>query len=163
MFAQIGVDVEWRIVGSSCPEDALLVSFDRETPASFYPGALAYALPYEGLQIHVFYDRIQATVNQARVRYLLAHVLAHEITHMLEGVLRHSSTGVMKAQWDNKDYEQMAWKPLPFTPDDVVLIHDGLIRRAQKLSLSQKHASDQLKLGISPPQGGHDPATLAAH
>jgi hypothetical protein len=32
-----------------------------------------------------------------------AVVLAHEITHVLEGTRRHSSTGIMKARWDNHD------------------------------------------------------------
>ena len=116
MFAGIGVRIEWRHTGPSCPADALQVSLDSPTPASFYPYAFAYALPYEGTHIHVFYDRVQAAVVPGRVQQLLAHVLAHEITHILEGVVRHSTSGVMKAPWDADDYQQMAWKPLAFAP-----------------------------------------------
>jgi hypothetical protein len=62
----------------------------------------------------------------------LAHVLAHEITHILQGVSRHSESGVMKATWDQRDFEKMAWKPLTFTERDVMLIHFGLEARAAR-------------------------------
>jgi len=32
----------------------------------------------------------------------------------------------MKAQWTGADYQQMNWKPLRFTDEDVMLIHSGL-------------------------------------
>jgi hypothetical protein len=49
-------------------------------------------------------------------------VLVHEITHILQGVDRHSESGIMKAQWTIDDYRAMASKPLSFTPLDVKLI-----------------------------------------
>src|SRR5580698_9505171 len=56
---------------------------------------LAYALPYEGTHIVIFYDRAQAAMPDPEgVAQLLAHVLAHEVTHVLEGVSRHSAEGV---------------------------------------------------------------------
>jgi hypothetical protein len=51
--------------------------------------------------------------------------MVHEITHIQQGVDRHSNSGVMKARWTDKDYAAMAWKPLPFTPEDILLIHLG--------------------------------------
>jgi len=61
-------------------------------------------------------------------------VLVHEITHILQGVDRHSAQGVMKAQWDDNDYSAMAWKPLPFSPIDVELINRGLATRVARTS-----------------------------
>jgi hypothetical protein len=162
MFAGIGVNLEWRPTGQSCPADALLVSLDSETPPCFYPSALAYALPFEGTHIHVFYDRVQLAVSPRRVPRLLAHVLAHEITHILEGVVRHSTSGVMKAPWDQNDYQQMAWKPLSFAAVDIYLIYRGVAARAIRLSASPK-AADQVELGTRSPEEGHGPGTLAAH
>ena len=52
--------------------------------------------------------------------------MAHEITHLLEVVARHSQTGVMKAHWDAHDFMQMALTPLPFDPVDIFLIQRSL-------------------------------------
>ena len=57
---------------------------------------------------------------------LLAHVLAHEISHILQGTDQHSARGVMKALWDINDYLRMARHPLPFTDLDIQLIYRGL-------------------------------------
>ena len=56
----------------------------------------------------------------------VAHVLVHEITHVIEGVTRHSASGIMKARWDTRDYFDMRRKPLSFAQEDVNLIYDGL-------------------------------------
>jgi len=83
----------------------------------------------------VFYDRINHLVGgDLRTPALLAHVLVHEITHVLEGVDRHSETGVMKALWTEADYVQMRAKPLPFTDWDIQLIHKGLESRGARLA-----------------------------
>ena len=94
------------------------------------PGAMAYALPYEGTHIVVFYDRV--TKKPGNVSILLGHVIAHEVTHILQGVARHSESGVMKANWTGADYQQMSREPLQFTDHDVLLIHRGL--KARELS-----------------------------
>ena len=60
---------------------------------------------------------------------LLAHVLVHEIAHNLQRAERHSKTGIMKAEWTSGDYTQMAFKPLAFEPQDVLLIRLGLANR----------------------------------
>ena len=62
---------------------------------------------------------------------ILAHVMVHEITHVLQGVSRHSESGVMKATWTMKEYGEMLPKPLPFTDDDVLLIRLGLERQGR--------------------------------
>jgi hypothetical protein len=131
IFAEISVKIEWRRQ-NSCPAEALLISISNSTPADLLPGALAYALPYEGTHIVVFYDRVQKTVEPGAAPYLLGHVLAHEITHILQGVNRHSVSGVMKAHWESDDFLQMKWRPLGFTEEDVTLIHLSLDTRASR-------------------------------
>jgi hypothetical protein len=135
MFAKIGVEIDWRSLGTSCPARALVVSLETQEPDRFFPHAFGYAQPYEGTHIHVFYDRVQKAVGPSRVRYLLAHVLAHEITHMLEGTVRHSETGIMKAHWDVEEYTDLHWKPLEFAPEDIDLIYLGLASRARTVAL----------------------------
>lgn len=131
IFAGIGVKIEWHRQ-NACPADALPVSISNSTPAGLLPGALAYALPYEGTHIVVFYDRVQKTVEPGTAPYLLGHVLAHEITHILQGVNRHSASGVMKAHWEGDDFLKMKWRPLSFTEEDVTLIHLSLDARASR-------------------------------
>ena len=97
MFAGIDVEIDWR--SRDCPADAIHITLQMLTSPSQEPGALAYAMPYEGIHIMIFYDRVQKTVEPSRVPALMAHVIAHEIAHILEGISRHSKTGLMKAQW----------------------------------------------------------------
>jgi hypothetical protein len=72
-------------------------------------------------------------------------VLAHEIGHVLQGIERHSETGVMMAKWTSEDYKQMVVKPLAFTEEDVILIHNGMEGRAVQLLAmnANKKAAEQ--------------------
>ena len=133
IFDRIGVKIEWRS-GAPRREAAvegrrIIVDFSTETPDKLRPGALGYAEVYEGVKITVFYDRVR-TLTPQTAGVTLGHVLAHEITHLLEGVNRHSETGLMKAHWSVGDFARMAWKPLEFTPLDVQLIEDAFASRA---------------------------------
>lgn len=126
MFAAIGVRIEWRLgqPSISSPGGSIAIELVDQTPASLMPGALAYAKPYEGIHIQIFYDRIQRGPYQTE---RLAHVLVHEITHILQGIVRHSDSGVMKAKWTWEDERQMLDHLLSFTEADINLIHHGLL------------------------------------
>ena len=127
MFSDIGISLEWKTrepaAGSSQP---IIIELVSATPQNLMPGALAYALPYEGSHITVFLDRIETTESPAIV---LAHVIVHEITHIVQRVSRHSETGVMKPHWTSHDYSEMRRRPLPFTTEDLCLIYNGLLAR----------------------------------
>jgi hypothetical protein len=131
MFAAIEVPVEWLQNGDSCERTTgvIVITLSYKSSPADHPDAWAYALPYEGTHIVVFWDRVQQKVPAGRAPILLAHVLVHEITHILEGVSRHSESGVMKAVWDEEDMFQMIKKPLSFTAVDVQLIRHGLMTR----------------------------------
>ena len=103
MFGAIGVAINWHVGLAACPSQSIQISLSQNTPKSQRPGAYAYALPYEGTHIVVYYDRISECYQKPLVTILLAHVLVHEITHILEGISRHSISGIMKARWDNTD------------------------------------------------------------
>jgi hypothetical protein len=142
MFSQIDVQIDWR-AANSCAGlcNALTVSISDNTPANQSPGALAYALPYEGTHIVVFYDRIKGQVDGSMVPRLLAHVLVHEITHILQRVGRHSASGVMKARFNETDHFKMKGKGLGFTKEDIDLIHIGLAWRQARLAENTSIAS----------------------
>jgi hypothetical protein len=130
MFATIGIRLDWRIGEPPRTQSAqhIFIEFVTHTPANLRPRALAEALPYEGVHIRVFYDRVWSQARSLRA-VLLAHVLVHEITHVLQGIDRHSDSGVMKAVWTGEDYSEMRVGALPFAPEDVELIQLGLARR----------------------------------
>jgi hypothetical protein len=133
MFLSAGVKLEWHGEASFCKgnSDAMVVSLMTSTPKAFHPGALAYALPYEGVHIRVFYDRI-AQADPDLSPSLMAHVIVHEITHILQGIDRHSTGGIMKAVWTSSDYTQMKRGQLQFTPVDMEMIHDGFAARTAR-------------------------------
>jgi hypothetical protein len=84
-------------------------------------------MPYEGHHIVVFLDRILDARPELSTP-LLAHVLAHEITHILQGTSFHSAEGMMKVLWDHNDFAVMKIRPLAFTETDLRLIREGLAR-----------------------------------
>jgi hypothetical protein len=130
LFLSAGVRLEWHDQVSDCKghSNAMVVSFRTMTPKTFHPGALAYAFPYEGAHIEVFYDRI-AQADPALLPSLMANVIVHEMTHILQGIDRHSASGVMKALWTSSDYTLMKRGLLRFTAVDVEMIRNGFSAR----------------------------------
>ena len=124
MFSRIGIQIDWRTGEPSLrsPDSAMAIELVTNTSSALMPGAFAYAMPYEGVHIQVFYDRLTSSSTRAE---LLAHVLVHEITHILEGVDCHSESGVMKAHWTEEEVEMMRSKALPFAEEDVIRIRYG--------------------------------------
>ena len=133
MFTQAGVRIRWQS-GRPDPyqgQPLIVLSFTSNTPDKFPAGIFAYALVFEGVHIRIFVDHVVERAHRATplAAFLLAHVIVHEITHMLEGVTDHSREGIMKATWTEADIRGMVVKPLSFTPQDVRLIHRGLAAR----------------------------------
>jgi hypothetical protein len=142
MFASVGVRIDWR--WGEQPESQLLqegaiavrvtTNFELRhgrrqgySPEKFDPNSGAFALPNEGIHIVVLYDRLAWSEERPGFApVLLAHVLVHEIIHMLQGICRHSIAGIMKANWTSDDYYDMQKKTLPFASEDVELIHNGM-------------------------------------
>jgi hypothetical protein len=130
MFAQIGIRLDERFGAPprTAAKQHIGIELTTNNPPHVLPGALGSAMPFEGIHIRVFYDRIRSEVVPKSV--LLAHVLVHEIAHMLQGTDQHSESGIMKAVWTHQDRLQMLTGALPFTPQDVEMIHRGLAARA---------------------------------
>ena len=122
IFTAIGVRLVWQSKESQAASPFRIhAKFTTSIPKSSHPGALAYAEPFNGNPvITVMYDRILATAagRPRLVSALLAHVLAHEIGHILLATDSHANTGIMKALWSNADYEEMERTPMLFEPED---------------------------------------------
>ena len=136
MFAAIRVRLQWH-EPPVCPAgaaDPVFVTLQTRTPEGDFPGALGVALPREGSHAWVFYDRVlRAGPDESHVAALLAHAMAHEIAHVLQGINRHSEGGILKAHWSGTDCARMAYFPLMFTGEDALLIHHGLEERHSRL------------------------------
>ena len=136
MFLTAGVSLEWHsFAAAACQgsrqDQTVILDISTDTRPSKHVGAMAYALPYEGAHIEVLFDRIQrSAAGPTMLSAMLAHVMTHEIPHLLQGISRHSTTGVMKAHWDARDFADMARAPLPFAPEDIDLIQSGMVGRA---------------------------------
>ena len=134
LFESAGVSLEWHTDSRFCEaqrDRVIKVSLSLKTPKDLAPGALAYALPYEGVHIQVFYDRMADAGNDLRPK-LLAYVIVHEITHILQAVDRHSDSGIMMSRWGVREFARMRVGQLRFAEEDVKLIRDGLAKRAAR-------------------------------
>lgn len=133
MLQSAGIRVVWksgRPDNTACchPQVVLEYSVDR-TDRSQAPDVMAYAFPYGTGSggINILYHRIVS--KRRRPEKLLAHVIVHEVTHMLQGFGRHADNGIMKAYWTPEDYQQMESAPLAFTADDILFIQIGMAKR----------------------------------
>jgi hypothetical protein len=127
MFAKIGVRLEWIAEEHSgkFPVPAIVIEAISPAPPTAMPGVLGYAELCHGGRVTVFLDRIEQTKYPA---FVLAHVIVHELAHMVQGINRHSDAGIMKPHWTGRELLDMRSRPFPFSHEDVVLIYDGLSR-----------------------------------
>jgi len=133
-FAAAGVRTEWRAGRPTRDQlrdkTAIVINLVDRSDPGFRPDALAWTDLCEGVHITVYWDRIVGRKRPAPASVVLAHVLVHEVTHVLQGINWHAETGVMKARWTNEDYQAMRSKMLRFTRHDLELIQLGLARRS---------------------------------
>jgi len=134
MFAAASVEIDWRANSRQDAPGLIVLTIVSSGESKLSSGALAGAQPYEGTHIQVVYDRVKPAPRSVQP-YLLAHVLVHEITHILQGTARHSTTGVMKATWNTPDFQEMLNRPLPFTSNDIELIQLGLKSRSARTAV----------------------------
>jgi len=137
ILRQASVHLEWP--PGSPPADpcgptlgrSVIVVFQRSDLAlPQFADALAFTYPFalSNPKIIVQYDRLSVfgPSQIKRTSQVLGHLIAHEITHILERVDHHSGSGLMKAHWTSGDYAEMNHRSLPFDADDLMLIPLGL-------------------------------------
>jgi hypothetical protein len=128
-----GIRLDWRPDERNCAEGkGIVVTVCVVTPPDQRPGALAYALPFDGASIVLFYDRVVSAAGPVVAPSLLGHVLAHEIVHILQSVDVHSASGIMEPRWDKRDYDAMRRASLSFTQEDLNLLDRGMEWRASR-------------------------------
>jgi hypothetical protein len=127
VFADAGVRVEW-LSGKQCkyaPSGTLYLILDATAPSHFKSETMGYAQPYSsGTAVHIFYDRIRED-HRADFALVLGHAMAHEIGHVLQGVARHSESGIMKGLWSYREFGDMHLGRMRFAPEDILLLQLG--------------------------------------
>jgi len=131
VLAKAGVQVIWH---TGAPHDEqgeppITIEIRSHVPEPFHRGSFAYAEIFGGAHITILYERLEYKDGAHATTMLLAHVLAHEIAHILQSFDHHSQQGIMKAHWTHDDLVQMSRRPLRFDAEDVALIRDGLSHR----------------------------------
>jgi hypothetical protein len=143
-FAAAGIEVRWvkgRRLGEprkAASGETLTVVFDPRAPSGARPDATATTYFGEGADAntHVFYDRVARFKDPVHMPEFLGNVLAHEMTHALEGVVRHSTEGLMKPAWDVGDYGEMVGGPLPFAAVDLEMLRAHFRRQTSATALA---------------------------
>jgi hypothetical protein len=71
----------------------------------------------EGTYSNVFYAAVQKLHNDCHVSLagVLAHVMAHEVGHLLLGTNAHSPTGIMRPSWQGREFRSIVMGTLLFT------------------------------------------------
>jgi hypothetical protein len=137
IYSEIGVGVIWRSAVSAPPgcskkplHRQIVVNLAADTPRGVGDGVFAYSNPYAavGPCVTLLANRFEYGLftNPTTTGVLVGHALAHEIGHVLEGISRHSETGLMKERWSPNEVRGMRDRWLHFEDYDKRLILEGL-------------------------------------
>ena len=121
-----GVDIEWIDVGGCRTEASsfeeskwprenylLLVIAPDAFPGSATTDVMGFAPTSTGSyrRAYVFYNRIKAftqmmaeMLSDVRAGVVLGHVIAHEMGHLLMPGEAHTTVGIMRADWDRRQW-----------------------------------------------------------
>jgi len=79
----------------------------------------------------VFYHRVEqlAERKDASPAQILGHAIAHEIGHLLLGPNRHSSAGLMRAEWHREELQRASRGEMLFTPEQSEFIRTEVLAR----------------------------------
>jgi len=139
LFKKIGVRLNWHTGEPQAGQTALAIRTEQHAPESATREALA-ASRLSGstmVEITIYGDRLRRFLDAHRSLAGVAagYVLAHELAHAIQGVDRHSESGIMKAHWSDVDFHEMVFHKLAFAPVDVELINQALaIRQATQVT-----------------------------
>lgn len=141
IFDQGGIATEW-VDRSSRPDRPVMLNLRiypgrvryRPDPKAFGAALLAPAEAPSDLA-DIYYGRIEDQgFTAAGVALLLAHVMAHEVGHLLLG-REHSAIGLMRAQWSFRDMLLIRKDRLRFSQADVARLQVAVKTRSNALDV----------------------------
>lgn len=147
LFRRADIRITWERLSAEVPQDQgtdmtaaafqqpdnrpyLVVRLIRHTPATVFPGALGYSLPFahHGAHVLIFYDRVEPLAQQVdtAVDVILAHGIAHELGHVLLHSSEHSNSGMMQARWTPASWHRASEGLLAFRGEEIERMHARL-------------------------------------
>lgn len=122
IYRETGIEVLWIDAAMRDALGRLIHLIIRSTPPRPRVMGTALSNPHHtGGTAFVYHDRV-LDVAQARalgVACVLAYAMAHEVGHHLLPYPSHAIAGIMRADWDGVDFQQMGTGSLRFTPAQV--------------------------------------------
>lgn len=157
ILRQVGVQVVWWTCAGAtdmlqCEDSlqaadyrAILVPREAETKMPVSRKGLGFVLddPRHGVgrTTWLLYDRVRELSARKGVApsFLLGHVLAHELGHLLLGSAEHPASGLMRGRWQNQDLRLATQGALQFSGWEAsairAAVHDRPIERPSLLTL----------------------------
>jgi hypothetical protein len=152
IFEQAGIDTTWLLCPvvqadlkkyPTCDQTPRVTDFAlRLLPASMVEKlpdsdneAIGFAqrcpIDERGCVVNVFYSTVDQLTSEvgAREERILAHVMAHELGHLLLGPNAHSPSGIMRGIWSRDDLRFISWSNLLFTPRQSDKLRANIARR----------------------------------
>jgi hypothetical protein len=119
IFADAGLGVEWTETGPRFTVQIVPIALGYRRASSPVMG-VAVRSPNPATA-RIFFNEVKdfARTWDVNISTLLAHVIAHEIGHLLLPYVPHSATGLMKAEWDEALVRQAAAGSLTFTDAQI--------------------------------------------
>ncbi|MEJ7606838.1 MAG: hypothetical protein WKF37_11355, partial [Bryobacteraceae bacterium] len=114
-----------------CPQPSLTIKLlSRAMGARLHRPAKEFGLA-TGTTGYIFWDRIEGLKRGAISRsQLLAHVLAHEIGHILLGRGAHAPNGLMQPNWDSTNLVRAGQGGFRFTPQQIERLRDVPVNKS---------------------------------
>ena len=134
ILSQAGIALDWCKRERTCSDwqGRLRLHLLPRAPESLRLAAMAEAFVFEGRTIRIYWNRLNDRRGSLAPAQLLAHVIVHEVMHLLQGCNRHSDSGIMKASWTEEDYSRMRRGQLTFAVEDLELLQHARPRRLDR-------------------------------
>ena len=131
IFARAGIAVIWYDEAPGAPAEyrfAVKIVPNALSHLHAKPHVMGAALREPrgaaGTIVYAFFGRIDDFARGQRVSAgtMLAHVIAHEVGHLLLPTGSHSERGLMRGTWDRAHVDNAVRGELTFTPEEIQTI-----------------------------------------
>jgi hypothetical protein len=125
IFARAGIEIVWHDEAADAPA-AYRFAVKIVAHALDYAGAKPHVMGValretRGTLVYAFFGRVSDFARAQRIpsSTMLAHVIAHEVGHLLLPKGWHSERGLMRGKWDRAQVETAVRGELTFTPEEI--------------------------------------------
>ena len=114
-----------------------------------------------GFQISVVFSRVEEVAKDAEASrpQILAVAIAHEIGHVLLGPNSHSSTGVMRSQWNEDEFRRSNRQAFHFTPEQAQRLQAELFMKVREEGDTSRKGVPVVAVPIKPSTGARPVVT----